>query len=124
MDRKKGGEKGHDLCDPAASMKVIGKGIPDGTDFLFHAAIMDRDARLKRFIGGSYFVRTRDKIADLLEFDAIYGGELDSKHTRILERDFFFFEVLGSKRGNSDEIVNEIDYNFFGYRPRLRIINF
>lgn len=74
-------------------------------DFLFHAAIMDRDARLKRFIGRSYFVRTRDKI----EFDAIYEGELDSKHTRILERDFFFFEVLGSKRGNSDEIVNEIE---------------
>lgn len=72
-------------------------------DFLFHAAIMDRDARLKRFIGGSYFVR------DKIEFDAIYGGELDSKHTQILERDFFFFEVLGSKRGNSDEIVNEIE---------------
>lgn len=40
------------------------EGIPDGTDF-FHAAIIDRSD----LSGASYFV-SREKIAELLEFDS------------------------------------------------------
>lgn len=88
------------------------EGIPDGTDF-FHAAIIDRSD----LSGASYFV-SREKIAELLEFDSrrFMGvrpkiGGTDAR----IQGGMLVWSRLGStlwdrkRRYNSEEIVNGIE---------------
>lgn len=90
------------------------EGIPDGTDFFSCTRrIKDRDARLKRFIGGLVLARTRKSPSfSSLTPGAIYrlGPKRRKKRT---DTGGYSWSRLGHsldrKRSNSEEIVNGIE---------------
>lgn len=111
-ERKKKKGKGHDLWDQVASMKLIGKESRMGR-ISSTRRIKDRDARLKRFIGGLVLARARKSPSfSSLTPGAIYrlGPKRRKKRT---DTGGYSWSRLGHsldrKRSNSEEIVNGIE---------------
>lgn len=108
-EKKKG--KGHDLWDQVASMKLIGKESRMGR-ISSTRRIKDRDARLKRFIGGLVLARARKSPSfSSLTPGAIYrlGPKRRKKRTDTGGYSSRLGHSLDRKRSNSEEIVNGIE---------------